>query len=60
MQWYATMQLTGIKTIGKMTDYTGKEECVYVYVCACASEHVYFFLSILSKLYTLYFPNTCT
>lgn len=36
------MQLTGIKTIGKMTDYTGIEVCVYASMHTCT--FFFFFL----------------
>lgn len=46
-QWHAAMQLTGIKTIGKMTDYTGIE----VHVCISAHMSLFLWHSLLAKLY---------
>lgn len=50
-QWHATMQLTGIKTTGKMTDYRGNwvvyAECAWLCCCIlpvcgrkCACMHI--------------------
>lgn len=54
MQRHAAMQLTGIKTIGKMTDYTRIEVCVSECACMHPCTHVHFlWLSVLPKLYIL-------
>ena len=44
------MQLTGIKTIGKMTDYTG----IKAYVGACVCVHVCMCMRALARVCVLY------
>ncbi len=63
-QWHATMQLTGIKTTGKMTDYRGNW---WVYMCAsllyftwCVVGNVHACISTSAQIHTalLYYNAT--